>query len=471
MKDIRLPGLALGIVQGNQIVHLRGFGVTDPSGRPVTPQTPFHMASLGKSFTALAIMQLVEANKVELDAPVQRYLPWFRVEDAEDSTLITVRHLLNQTSGISTASDRELIAQNPSGPDAIERSVRALVTVKLDRTVGESFEYANMNYVILGMIVQTVSGQPYAEYIQQHIFTPLEMSTAFLDSSEDQERNAALGHAYWFGFPRPTPLLHVPSHQPAGADSFSASVEDMSHYLLAQLNGGRYGENTILSPDGIALPHQPAVPTGAPNSFYGMGWEQNVISGVPVLQHTGAVGGFYSHMLLMPADRWGVIVLMNADATFFSERTVAIVPAIVNLLHGQTPAPAPSNSRWQLYAILSMIAVIQIAGVIHFVRLTRRWRLQPERRPASRGAMYWHIGLPLLINFGWGSFILILLPKLINMPLRLLSTFLPDATVVLALSAVMALGWSFLRTVLAFDALHNVKMPVEQSRQRRFVNQ
>jgi len=75
MRDLRIPGLALGIVQGDQIVHLKGFGVADPSGRAVTPQTPFHIASISKSFTALAVMQLVEAGKLDLDAPVQRYRP------------------------------------------------------------------------------------------------------------------------------------------------------------------------------------------------------------------------------------------------------------------------------------------------------------------------------------------------------------------------------------------------------------
>src|SRR6266516_4779552 len=102
-RATRLPGLALGIVRGDQIVHLRGFGHADSSGRAVTPQMPFIIGSTTKSFTALAVMQLVEAGKLELDAPIQRYLPWFRVADPDASARITVRHLLNQTSGISTA--------------------------------------------------------------------------------------------------------------------------------------------------------------------------------------------------------------------------------------------------------------------------------------------------------------------------------------------------------------------------------
>ena len=106
MDAQRIPGLALGIVEGNRIVHLRGFGHADSSGRPVSPRTPFIIGSLSKSVTALAIMQLVEAGQVELDAPVQRYIPWFRVADEEASARITVRHLLNQTSGLSTKTGR-----------------------------------------------------------------------------------------------------------------------------------------------------------------------------------------------------------------------------------------------------------------------------------------------------------------------------------------------------------------------------
>ncbi|MEZ4737662.1 MAG: serine hydrolase domain-containing protein [Caldilineaceae bacterium] len=81
MQALRIPGLALGIVQGDQVVHLKGYGMADPSGRAVTPQTPFMLNSISKSFVALAIMQLVEQDKIELDAPVQHYLPWFRIAD------------------------------------------------------------------------------------------------------------------------------------------------------------------------------------------------------------------------------------------------------------------------------------------------------------------------------------------------------------------------------------------------------
>src|SRR5438034_6655924 len=121
-----IPGVALGLVHNDQIVHLRGFGSADQSGRAVTPHTPFILASLSKSFTALAIMQLVEAGKVELDAPVQRYLPWFRVADEEASGAITVRHLLHHTSGLSTKPGRSYQGNGGTSDAAREKAVRKL---------------------------------------------------------------------------------------------------------------------------------------------------------------------------------------------------------------------------------------------------------------------------------------------------------------------------------------------------------
>src|SRR5512133_1010957 len=99
MRRLHIPGAALAIVEGDQIVHQRGFGKARPGGAPPTGQTPFFIGSLTKSFTALAMMQLVESRKVELDDPVQSYLPWFILADPTSSQ-ITVRHLLNQTSGL-----------------------------------------------------------------------------------------------------------------------------------------------------------------------------------------------------------------------------------------------------------------------------------------------------------------------------------------------------------------------------------
>ena len=146
MRRLHIPGASLAILEGDKIVYLRGFGRARPGGEVPSAQTPFFIGSLTKSITALAVMQLVEAGKVELDAPVQRYLPWFRVADPQASAQMTVRHLLNQTSSLPLWPSEVDLADFEDTPDAIERHVRLLSTLKTTRPVGTQCEYSNFNY-------------------------------------------------------------------------------------------------------------------------------------------------------------------------------------------------------------------------------------------------------------------------------------------------------------------------------------
>jgi len=176
MRRLRVPGVSLAIVEGDRTVHTRGFGQARPNGETPTPRTPFFIGSLTKSFTALAVMQLVEAGQIELDASIQRYLPWFRLADPQASAQITVRHLLNQTSGLPTLAGEIPLADFDNSPNAAERQERALASLALVHPVGAAFEYSNSNYNLLGLIIEAADGESYADYVQTHIFTPLDMS-------------------------------------------------------------------------------------------------------------------------------------------------------------------------------------------------------------------------------------------------------------------------------------------------------
>ena len=168
----------------------------------MTPQTPFIIGSVAKSFTALAIMQLVEANKIDLDAPVQRYLPWFRVADEKASAEITVRHLLNHTSGISTKTGRSYQGNGDTSDTALEQAVRKLKSAELTAPVGSKHQYSTINYSVLGLIVQTVAGQSYESYVQAKILDPLQMRNSFTSEAAAQPAGLATGYNYWFGRPR-----------------------------------------------------------------------------------------------------------------------------------------------------------------------------------------------------------------------------------------------------------------------------
>ncbi|HEY6075110.1 MAG TPA: serine hydrolase domain-containing protein, partial [Anaerolineales bacterium] len=349
MKDLRLPGLALGIVHGDRIVHLKGFGIADPSRRPVTPQTPFIIGSTSKSFTALAIMQLVEEGRIGLDTPVQHYLPWFRVADPDGSARITVRQLLHQTSGLSTKSGRDQ-ASTPSD-DALEQRGRSFRNVPLAQPVGKTYQYSGANYATLGMIVQAVSGQSYEAYVKQHIFTPLEMRRSYASQLEAQQNGMAMGYRFWFGMPVAGNLPFNRGSLPQGY--LISSAEDMSHYLIAQLNGGRYKTASILSSTGITAMHQPPVQAGMTETSYAMGWKVGPINGIPTVWHDGSVFNFHANMVLIPAGRWGIVVLKNAynspDEFTGTNRLSGIAAGITTLLSGGQPPAVPSNIALYLF--------------------------------------------------------------------------------------------------------------------------
>ncbi len=161
-------------------------------------------------------MQLVEAGEIDLDASVQTYLPWFTRAGPEQAGLITVRHLLTHSSGLSELDgDKDLV--NPDVSDGtLEAHIRELADYKLTSPVGEHFAYTNTDYDMLGLIVQTVSGQSFEDYIEEHIFSPLKMTNSYTSKLEADANGLAVGHTYFFGSPRvsadnPYPRRKLPS--------------------------------------------------------------------------------------------------------------------------------------------------------------------------------------------------------------------------------------------------------------------
>lgn len=197
MQRHRIKGMAVAITQGDDIHYLNGFG-TARKGRPVTPTTPFYIGSVSKSFTALVVMQLVDQGLLDLDAPVQTYIPWFTKADGQSSASITVRHLLNQTSGLSNASFRRPTITEDT---TLEESVRHLSQARLTAEPGTTFNYFNPNYNVLAQVVEEVTGTDFTSYLADKIFEPLDMQQSFADLPSAQQAGLADGYALFFGFP------------------------------------------------------------------------------------------------------------------------------------------------------------------------------------------------------------------------------------------------------------------------------
>ena len=452
MRRLRIPGASLAIVKGDQIVHRRGFGRARPGGEAPTPQTPFFIGSLTKSFTALAVMQLVEAGKVELDAPVQRYLPWFRVANPEASAQMTVRHLLNQTSGLPLLPSEVALADFDDRPDATERQLRALSRLKITRPVGSQCEYSNFNYNILGLIVEVTSGEAYAEYIQNHIFDPLEMRHSHTSKAAAQKDGLAVGHRHWFSFPFPVPNWPVPSGSlPSG--QLISCAEDMAHYLVAHLNGGRYFDTEILSSAGIDEMHRGVkeLKMGElSGGFYGMGWFEIDLGPEKTYSHGGNVPDFSAFMALVPEQKVGVALLLNADPYGLPIITEEIGMGVTALLAGQQPAPIRLDFVQWIMRFLPLIPLLQIVGVFTTLRLIHRWRQDPALRPSLGRTWGQHILLPLVPNLSLAAILIYLRSSDL---LRFLQLFMPDLAWIARISGGFAGFWAMLRTGLILRTL------------------
>ena len=457
MARARIPGLALAIVRGDEVLHVRGFGVADPSGRPVSAHTPFIIGSNSKSFTALAIMQLVEAGQIDLDAPAQRYLPWFRVADAKATAQITVRHLLHHTSGIPTAAGQAFAGDDDNGDRALERHVRALGTMELTQPVGQVYQYSNANYNVLGLLVQEVSGRSYESYLRTHIFAPLEMEDAFASEEEAQQHGLATGYQRWFGFPRPARAPYNRGDLPSGF--LIASAQDMAHYLIANLNEGRCGQATVLSPEGMVTLHRPAAEIRSagkarPAAAYGMGWSVSDFDGNPVVLHSGATDNFRSHMVLLPEQEWGFAILMNVNDAVRSQRLDGLRTGVAHLLLGQQPPPVPPNWPGLLATVaLPVILVLEVVGLGRSVATLRRWQRYPERRPGGIAALLRHSGLPWALHLLSALVLLIGLPRVVQLSLRLLTAVQPDLAWTAIAGGVIGLLAALLRTASGLLAL------------------
>ncbi|RKT52853.1 serine hydrolase domain-containing protein [Saccharothrix australiensis] len=360
-EDADYPGVTVAITKGDRVVHVAGYGRTS-SGAEMTARTPMPVASVSKSFTALAVMQLVEAGKVALDEPVHRYVPDFRLEDPRGAA-ITVRHLLGQTSGITDGTLPEKSLPQPrSLADAVTRANRA--TLATDP--GTRHRYSNTNFHLAARVVEVVSGEPYADYLRRHVFEPAGMTstTAITLTPRDLPREVAEGHVHAYGA---SIAVAEPERFVAGSDDVVTTAEDMARWLVVQANGGRTADGTrLVSAEGVEAMHT----SSDPRWTYGMGWD--TYGGR--VRHNGIWFTHAAGQALLPSG-YGVAVLTNSGFALDNEGTGNLEDGLATLLEGGTPT---THSRLPVDPVLAALTLLSIALGIRAVRRTARWA---PRRP------------------------------------------------------------------------------------------
>jgi uncharacterized membrane protein len=338
----------------------------------------------------------------------------------------------------------------------MEQRVRELNDRALTYPVGTTYQYSNVNYAILALIVETVSGQPFDTYIQENIFNPLEMSNASMYQADALLPDSAAGYQQWFGFPVAN---YVPLPRSGnGGGGLIASAEDMTHFMIAQLNQGRYGNVTVLSPAGIAVMHTPAARDRDTNTFYAMGWEVETVDGLTIISHNGHHSNYIARILL-PGDGRGIVMMTNANSLLAATRATGIPAGVASLLGGGQPSANDGEPfiRAIYWGIMS-IAALQIIGMIRSLVTLRRWfrNSPPERRPRGWLRVAWRVVLPLVVNLILGFVVTVVVPTVFGVPLQGFMFVYPDLGYAMAMSGVVAFIW-IIRTVLAYFALRSGK--------------
>jgi CubicO group peptidase (beta-lactamase class C family) len=375
MRRHGIPGVALAIVRDGELLHARGYG-RDGNGGPMTASTPMYIGSVSKSFTALAILQLVDAGRIELHAPLRRYLPWFEVGGAYDGDALTIQHLLAHASGLSDL--RYLEATRLPDDASLEDAVRDLRAAQPVAAPGETFHYFNPNYLILGLVVEAVSGRSYEAYLREHVLQPLGMHGTFTRLDAAHDAGLAQGHALTFGIPLPREQPFRAYGVPAGY--LISTAEDMARYLQALLDDGRHGDVRLLSRASMISLFAPSRPSGV----YAKGWFVGEHRGHRLIRHGGTNEFFKAEAMLLPDDDLGLVLLANQSTlptALFGYPQLA--GGVLDLLVGTAPSTTGPGMRWVGYA-LALAFALQLAWLARSFARLPRWPARARRAPRWR---------------------------------------------------------------------------------------
>lgn len=416
-----IPAISIGIIKDDKLIYKKSYS----KDKTITPASLFYIGSLTKSFTALTIMQLVEDGKINLDDSIKKHLPWFKIKDMKSIDNITIQTLLNQTSGFSTYDGLKNSDDWDSSDYALEKTIRALENVSLVSEPSTTFHYSNINYQILGLMIEKVTNLSYKQYIKDNIFNKLNMKNSFASLDNIDKENIAQGHRLWFGqtvksdFPFSRVIL------PAGY--IISNVEDMSKYLIAQMDKGNYKKEQIFSSSIIKQVQTPSATIIKDKFHYGFGWFVHTNKEL-YLSHSGSTPGYTSAMIIYPEEKLGVVVLTNTTSyTLGSKDLNALAGGIVDIIKNKEM----KNSEMHIISISAYIFFIGLLIVQLF--LFRRFikRLQKISKIKIILSLIFDILIVVSLFF--------IVPKMYDLTFSGFLVFVPDIGYIMLGSIIIAI--------------------------------
>jgi CubicO group peptidase (beta-lactamase class C family) len=302
LEKYKIAGTVISVVKDGQIVFAKGYGYADIAGnRPMTADTtPVRPGSISKLFTGIAVMQLAEQGKLDLDRAVNDYLD-FHIPTPEDGVPVTLRRLLTHRAGFEEHG-KNLFSANPV-PQPLGQFLAQSQPLRLFPH-GDVSAYSNYGMALAGYIVERVSGEPFADYVERHILEPLAMAHSTFRQPLPESLAPLAAKSYRRADQPPLPFFETIVAAPAGA--LSATASDMGRFMSALLNDGALDDARVLSRESLAAMMAPQLKTPAGNM--GLVFYETKREGMTFIGHDGGTMGFYSQLLLSPQKRFGLFV-------------------------------------------------------------------------------------------------------------------------------------------------------------------
>ena len=336
-----LPGVVAGVVADQDLVWTAGFGFAETQAkRPMTPATKFRMASHSKLFTATAIMQLREQGKLRLDDPVSKHLPWFRVKPAEpDAPPITIEDLLTHSSGLP----REAGAHWTTYEFPTEDQLRNLMPERQAAFAPEvRWKYSNLAYSLAGMIVEAVSGEKWADYIQRHIYQPLGMNASSVDQNVS---GLAVGYGRRMPDGSRDVMPFVDARGMGAATGITSTVEDMAKFVSAQFRKGPMGGRQVLSTASLREMHRIRMLENNWTQGNAIGFAVRRAGDKVYVGHGGGYPGYTTQTWIQLESKVGVIVLTNTNDSNPNEIAMQLMSTVGEAVATATAAK-PKAVAW-----------------------------------------------------------------------------------------------------------------------------
>jgi CubicO group peptidase (beta-lactamase class C family) len=386
LKAWDVPGAAVVIVTPEAVVHLKGYGVRELGGKPVTPDTVFPLASCTKAFTTALVARLADDGKLRWDDPVRKHLPNFHLSDPAADALVTLRDLGSHRTGVGP---HDLLWYRATWSQ--EEMVRRVGKLPLSRPFRTEMQYQSVMFIALGQAAARAGGKPWADLVRKLLLDPLGMKGVTLTTTAAAKQpDRAAGHRVGSdGKLAVVPWYEQPDPNPAG--SANASARDLVPWLRFQLTGGRVGDVQVVSEAGLRETQAPqtvvrmgdearALSPDTHQISYGLGWTIQDYRGRLQVLHAGLIDGFRVHLTLLPKDGYAFAILANREAT---RMNLALSNTLTDLLLG---LPAKDWNKYLLGVQAEQDQAAQLEA--RKVELARRAAPPPSIPAASLAGEY-----------------------------------------------------------------------------------